>query len=543
MLAQEEVEKMATDTASQARSGRAGIALREPRAPVYGSHAMIVSGHSAASLAGIGIHRRGGSAIDAMIAASAALTVVLGHATSLGGDCFMLYHDAASGRVFGLNASGVAPQAATPERFAGGMKGQGPLAPVVPGLVRGWEAMHRRFGRLPWNELFADAIELAEGHPISAVLAQRVADSRAALAADPGCAALYLPGGRPIALGDTLRQPALAATLGRIAHEGAEEFYRGETARGIASYMAERGGLIIEADLAAYAPLWVEPAATTYRGHRVLVMPPNSYGVLLLMQLNGLKALERPALIADPARRMGYQMRAMKAAFEAGVPLIADPRAVPDALDRALAPAMTEMLQQAVLGPGPQPRIPDRAGTSCLMVADAAGNAVCVVQSVFAVFGSLFRDPGTGILFNNRMAGFTHTPGLPNSVAPGKRPAHTLCPVMVQRDGRLRYVLASPGGLSQTVTNTQVLSRLIDDGLDVAAAVEAPRWCNTASGECLLEPEIPEAFLPILAAMGHHARRAEDGFFYGSAKAIEILPTGNFAGAADHRREAFALGY
>jgi gamma-glutamyltranspeptidase/glutathione hydrolase len=298
------------------------------------------------------------------------------------------------------------------------------------------------------------------------------------------------------------------------------------------------------ADLAAFAPFWTEPASTTYRGHRVCVMPPNSYGVLLLMQLNGLKALERGPLVADPARRIGYQMSAMKAAFANGVPLIADPKAVPDAIDRLLAPDMTERLQRAVLGEAPRPRVPDRSGTSCLLVADASGNAIAVVQSVFSVFGSFFRDPGTGILFNNRMSGFTAAPGEVNSVAPGKRPAHTLCPVMVQRDGRLRYLLASPGGLSQTVTNTQVLGRLIDDGVDVAAAVEAPRWCNTAGGgDFLLERELPEAFIPVLAGMGHQARRAEDAFFYGSAKAIEILPSGNFAGAGDHRREAFALGY
>jgi gamma-glutamyltranspeptidase/glutathione hydrolase len=273
-------------------------------------------------------------------------------------------------------------------------------------------------------------------------------------------------------------------------------------------------------------------------------MPPNSYGSLLLMQLNGLKALERGALTADPARRIGYQMNAMRAAFANGVPLIADPKAVPDAVDRLLAPDMTERLQRAVLGEPPVARIPDRNGTSCLLVADASGNAVCVVQSVFAVFGSYFRDPATGILFNNRMAGFTAKPGEANTVAPGKRPAHTLCPVMVQRDGRLRYLLASPGGLSQTVTNTQVLGRLIDDGVDVAAAVEAPRWCNHTHGsDLLLERELPEEFIPMLAAMGHKVRHAEDPFYYGSAKALEILPSGNFAGAGDHRREAFALGY
>ena len=522
---------------------RAGLSLREPRAPVFGSHAMIVSGHAAASLAGITAHRRGGNTIDAMIAASAALAVVLGHATSIGGDCFILYHDAESNRILGLNASGVAPQAATLEPFADGMKAQGPLAPVVPGLVRAWEAMHRRFGHMAWKDLFADAIALAEGYPVSAVLAARIQDNRKALAADPGCAELYLPGDRPIVAGETLRQPALAATLRRIAEEGGDGFYRGETAERISAYMAERGGLIRAADLASYAPLWVEPASTIYRGHRVSVMPPNSYGALLLMQLNGLKALERGALTADPVRRVGYQMNAMKAAFAWGVPLIADPKALPDGLMRMLAPEMTERMQQAVMGQAPALRIPDRAGTSCLIVADASGNAVCVVQSVFSVFGSAFRDPGTGILFNNRMSGFTHVPDRPNTVAPGKRPAHTLCPVMVHHDGRLRYLLASPGGLSQTVTNTQVLGRLIDDGLDVAAAVEAPRWCNTSGGDFLLEREFPEAFVPALAEMAHTARRADDPFYYGSAKAIEILPSGNFAAAGDHRREAFALGY
>ena len=526
-----------------ARITRAGLSLREPRSPVYGSRAMIVSGHAAASAAGIAIHRRGGNAVDAMIAASAVLTVVLGHATALGGDCFILYHDAQSGRTVGLNSSGVAPRAATAERFAGGMKAQGPLAAVVPGLVRGWETMHRRFGHMPWKELFGEAIDLAEAHVISSVLAARIAESHKALAADPGCAALYLPDGKPIAAGATLRQPALAATLRRIAEGAAEGFYAGETARSIVAAMAEHGGLIDAGDLAAFAPLWVEPASTLYRGHRVMVMPPNSYGTLLLMQLNGLKALERNELTADPARRIGYQMKAMKAAFEWGVPLIADPAAAPDSLVQMLSPDMTDRMQQAVLGHAPARVPPDRAGTSCLLVADAAGNAICVVQSVFSVFGSMFRDPATGILFNNRMSGFTHRTGEINTVAPGKRPAHTLCPVMVQRDGRLRYVVASPGGLSQTVTNTQVLGRLIDDGVDVAAAVEAPRWCNTASGEFLLERELPEAFIPVLTEMGHKAKRAEDSFFYGSAKAIEILPSGNFAGAGDHRREAFAFGY
>jgi gamma-glutamyltranspeptidase/glutathione hydrolase len=178
-----------------------------------------------------------------------------------------------------------------------------------------------------------------------------------------------------------------------------------------------------------------------------------------------------------------------------------------------------------------------------LLLADARGNAISMVQSVFNVFGSMTLDPETGILFNNRMQGFTHQAGQPNSVGPGRRPAHTLCPVLVRRDGRVRYALATPGGLSQTLTNVQVLSYLLDEGYDVAAAVEAPRWCNTRTGDVLLDGEFTPAIVSELAQLGHRAERADDAYFYGSAKAIELLESGTLAGGADYRREAFALGY
>jgi gamma-glutamyltranspeptidase/glutathione hydrolase len=519
-----------------------GPQCRSARAPVFGRHAMVVSGHAAATLAGIGILERGGNLVDAMVAASAALAVVVGQATSIGGDCFLLFHEAASGRTFGLNASGVAPALALPERFPDGMKSRGPLAPVVPGLVRAWDVMHARFGRLPWNDLFQSAIALAEGHPVSKVLAERLPENRDALAADPGCAALYLPQGRPVAVGEVLRQPALAASLKAIAMQGADAFYCGDLAARIARYQEERGGLIRAHDLAAYAPLWVEPIATNYRGHRVEVMPPNSYGILLLMQLNGLAALDSETLTRSVACRLGYQISAMHAAF-ASAPLIADPQALPDAVDRLLAPDMTAAMRSAVLSGAGGHRVADRGGTACLLLADVQGNAVSLVQSVFNVFGSMALDPGTGILFNNRMQGFTHKPGKPNSVGPGRRPAHTLCPVLVRRGGRLRFALATPGGLSQALTNIQVLSYLLDEGRDVAAAVEAPRWCNTKTGDVLLDGEFSPSIVAELARMGHKAERTDDAYFYGSAKAIELLQAGTLAGGADYRREAFALGY
>ncbi len=513
------------------------------RAPVYGGRFMAVTGHTAATLAAVAVHKSGGNVIDAAIAASATLAVVVGQATTIGGDCFLLYHEAATGKLHALNASGVAPAAATPERFADGMKVHGPRAAVVPGLVRAWEVLHKQFGSVPWSDLLSNAVETAEGHPVSYILGARLPEDAKDLAEDAGCAGVYLPGGKPVPLGATLHQPALAATLKRIARQGADEFYTGETARRIATAHREAGGLMTEADLAGYAPMWVDAVSTDYRGHRVSVMPPNSCGALLLMQLDGLSAIPSDELIADPVRRMAYQMSAMKAAFEHGQPLVCDPALMPDAPRRMLAPEMKARMQAAVRSLQAKGKVPGSGGTACVLVADSAGNMICIVQSIYNVFGSMFMDPATGILFNNRMQDFDHRPGQPGSVGPGRRPFHTLCPIMVHdAQGRPRFALASPGGISQTLTGAQLMTELIDCGSDVAAAVEAPRWCNRKGGDFLIEPFFPASMPEALATYGHKTRRGGDPYFFGSAKCIEWLPTGNLAGAGDHRREAFVAG-
>jgi gamma-glutamyltranspeptidase len=514
---------------------------RASRAPVYGGHAMVVAGHSLAALAGVRTLERGGNIVDAMVATSAATASVLGHAAGLGGDCFLLYRDGKSGRTQGLNASGTAPELASPHHFPEGMKSRGAMASVVPGLVRAWDTMHRRFGKLPWEALFDAAIDLADSHPVAQVLATRIPAHEENLRKDPGCATLYFPHGRAIAPGDTLRQPALANTLRVIAREGADAFYEGHIAQAIERYELAHGGLLRASDLALYRPIWTEPIAVDYRGHRIETMPPNSPGVLLLMQLEGISAVDGATLIADPVHRLAYEMSAMKAAFAEGVRFIADPAAVPDAAARLLSPEMRARIQQRVLATGGAKPGGDSGGTSCILLADRQGNAISAIQSIFNVFGAAFLEPETGILLNNRLQSFTVMPG-PNTLAPGKRPAHTLTPVMVLKDGHLRYTLATPGGLSQTLTLTQVISRLLDERMDVQTAVEAPRWCNTKSGDFLIEREFPEAIVPALASLGHNAERRDDGYFYGSAKAIELLSSGNLAGGADFRREGFAAG-
>lgn len=516
--------------------------LQNNRAPVFGRNAVVVSGHDAASRAGIAALRDGGGVADALVAASAALTVVLGHATSIGGDCFLLIHEADSGLTFGLNASGTAPAAATPDRFSEGIEPHGPRAPVVPGLVRGLDSVHRRFGRLPWRRLFDDAIELAKEHTVSKVLVGQAARYREVLATDPGCSALYLPGGQPITYGSCLRQPALAETLKVISAEGADRFYAGPIAKTLANFLQERGGFTRASDLDAYRPLWVEPIWTEYRRHRVGVLPPNSYGLLLLMQLNGLEAIDGSAVISDPVRRLKAQISAMTAAMNLGAEYIADPNESVGVTERLLGAEIAEAMRDAVRGSIFGGRIRDQAGTACVLVADSKGNAGCVVQSVFNVFGSGVLDPQTGVLFNNRMRGFDHRPGRPNTIGPGKRPAHTLCPVLVLKDDKPRYVLASPGGRSQTLINAQVLMNLIDGGRDILSAVEAPRWALNAAGDVIIEPAFPPDVASDLALAGYKVTRIEDDYFYGSAKAIEFLPNDTLAGGADSRREAAALG-
>ncbi len=519
----------------------AGVKL--PRSPVYGTKAMVVSGHSLASTAGLRMLDSGGSVVDAMIATSAVLTVVLPHATSLGGDAFIIHHDAARGKTQGLNASGHAPAGATPEHFTNGMTAHGPDAASVPGIVRGWERLHQKHGRKPWKDLFADAIDLAEnGHPLSRVLAGalRLFDH---VGKDPGCAALYMPGGVPMSGGQIVKQPALAETLRDIAENGSGVYYEGRIAKTLGDYCQANGGLMSAADFEGYEPEWVDTLHTTYRDLDVHVMPPNSYGILMLMQLNAIDHLPQEAFTGPDADRLAYLMAAARVAFDEGQPYICDPRVHAPPVDELLGGQMTGKMQHAVTNamPGAH-RPPGVGGTSCITLMDGDGNAISVVQSVFHVFGSAFLDPGTGILLNNRMTGFVTDPAHRNVVAPGKRPSHTLNPVMAFRGGKVKYLLTTPGGPAQTISNVQMLTNMVDRGMEISAAIEAPRWTIDGQANLLIDDEFPDAIGDELKDRGYDVGRASGASYFGSSKCIEVMEGGVMAGAADHRREAYAAG-
>ena len=517
--------------------------VRLARTPVYGTKGMVVSGHSLASTAGLRTLDKGGSLVDAMISTSATLSVVLQQATSLGGDAFFLYHDASEGKTIGLNATGHAPDGATPEYYKDGIPDRGPNAVSVPGMVRGWERLHERYGKLPWAELFEDAIDAAEAHPASRVMTAGLDLFRNDVMADPASRALYFDdAGNRMQAGDILRQPALAETLRKIAAEKSAVYYEGDIAKSIGDYAVANGGLLAADQFAGYEPEWVDPLSTDYRGHTVQVMPPNSYGILMLLQLNGLSALTPDQIADNETDRLDYLIRAMQAAFTLGQPYVSDPRVVDLPVDHLLGADTTQNLQDCVINGTEPSTFENKGGTSCIVIADGDGNAMSVVQSVFHVFGSAFMDPGTGILMNNRMTGFRVDPADPRNVAPRKRPSHTLNPVMVLKDGKPKYLMTTPGGPGQTLSMVQVLTNLVDRGMELTTAIESPRWSVGLDGSFMLEDGYPAEIAEELGRRGHEVKYGSGASYFGSAKTIEILDNGVLTGAADTRREASAVG-
>jgi gamma-glutamyltranspeptidase/glutathione hydrolase len=494
---------------------------------------MIVSGHPLATTAGFEALQEGGTVVDAAIAAAAVLAVVLPQACTVGGDAFMLIHRAAEG-TFGLNGSGRCPAGVTADKFPDGVPQRGPNSAVVPSLVRAWHDAHSRFGRIEWPRLFARAIQHArEGFPLSDDAAQSIRANRALLESDPGCTDAFLRGGG-LQAGEVFRQEALAHTLARIALEGPAGFYEGRVPVALGARVTERGGALRAGDFADVRTQWVAPLAVEYRGRTIVVMPPNSFGLLLSLQL---KLIEREPLdweSAGDGERLALLVGAWNRAQGAGRRLIADPAFVPQASHVDIESVVARAAALPANGAG----LPNLGGTAIVSVADRDGNGIVLVQSVFRAWGAAVLDPETGILLNNRLYGFSAERGHPNVIAPGKRPAHTLCPVMVKEGEALRYLTASPGGTGQTITVAQVLTNVFDRKMGLADAVAAPRWSSDIAGKLIAESTIPREALEALAARGFKLEPGPAGTpYFGSAQLIEIRRNGILAGAADRRRE------
>ena len=541
----------------------ADVPVVVPLRPRVGRHGAVVSPHLLASEAGLGILRAGGNAVDAAIATNAALAVVAAHSCGLGGDAFWLIWD--GHELYGLNGSGRSGSAATLDaaRAANGerLPLRGPWTVTVPGAVRSWGDAHARFGRLPWSDLLVPAIELAEGFPASWSWLAAVERSAPIFGAETDWARAFRPAGRPWRYGEIVVVPGMAMTLRRIADEGAGALYDGSLAAGAAAYLASRGAPIERHDLATHASDWTTPIRTSYRDIEATSHPPNSCGPIALQLLDVLGTFTPPPPEAFDARGVAdaewvhLGLEAARATLAERDRWLTDPGSMaPGTLEALLSPERAAGIAAGIdpthARPPAELRSPAGGGTAYLATTDRWGGVVSLIESNSYGFGSGLVDPETGIGYQNRGASFSLDPNHVNVMAPHKRTMHTLTPGMLFRDGRPWVVHGSMGGEIQPQIFAQVVSGIVDGGLDVATAVAAPRWAaempehHTPPSLTVIESRYHPHVVEGLRARGHDVRqRADFDPGLGHAHAIELLrdddgdvPT-SFAAATDPRSE------
>jgi gamma-glutamyltranspeptidase/glutathione hydrolase len=513
--------------------------------------------------AGLHMLRQGGNAVDAAVATAVSMTVLEPINNAVGSDAFtLIWHE---GKVHGLNASGRAPRAMTPERFEGKKevprRGWDPV--TVPGAVSAWAALSKRFGKLPFETLFEPAIGYAEeGYLVAPHTAAGWATSAKVFKEFPDWNKTWAPAGRAPEPGERFVNPDLARTLRRIAETHGEALYRGDLAERIAAHAKATGGLMALDDLASHQPEWVEPLHLDYRGLRLYEIPPNGQGMTTLMALGMLRQLNLGGLDVDCADVLHVQIEAMKLAFADAKRYIADPKAMEVKPEQLLDPAYLARRAGSIdpmRARDPGPGEPPRGGTILLCAADAAGTMVSHIQSNYEGFGSGIVIPGTGISMQNRGACFRLEPGHPNRIAGGKRPYHTIIPAMATRPGdggggaggKEVPVMAFGvmGGFMQPQGHLQVMCRVADFRQNPQAALDAPRWqvkrdVNVDAGlKVGIEPGFRPDVYDDLRRRGHDvevaARRNNQ---FGAGQVIYKLDNG-YAGASDPRGDGQAGGF
>jgi gamma-glutamyltranspeptidase/glutathione hydrolase len=496
---------------------------------------MVATGNAHATDAALAVLAAGGNAVDAAVCAALVLAVVAPYACTLGGDLYALLYVPGKGVVAGLNGTGASPSSATADRFEGGLPRTGIRSATVPGLLRALDDLIQRHGTWSFARVAEPAIALAErGFTVYPTLAENTSERAELLARDPAAAALFLPGGAPLAEGALFVQSELARVLRTVAGSGVEAFYSGPLAAQFAHGVAAAGGDIALDDLREHASLWQTPMTAPFYGHEVWTMPPNSYGPTLLLQLIELESGRIDALEPDSVDFIAHGFAARKNAYKAATPWIADPR-----LGEKPARAYLAGARDGAASPPHEPR--DRCTTTASVI-DSDGLAVSLIESVSAPYGSGVVVEGTGILLNNRLAGFTDDPGHANAIGPRKRPANTLAPALVTRGGRLLMTLGTPGTVGQTATLAQFLARTLACGEEVAAAAAAPRWSVDFQGKLIVEQTMAPALRAQVSERFPEARAMPCGWIsFGSIKLATVVEDG-LLGVADYRRAATVAG-
>jgi gamma-glutamyltranspeptidase/glutathione hydrolase len=515
------------------------------RMPVLARN-VVATSQPLAAQAGLRMLLRGGNAVDAAIATAAALTVVEPVMNGIGSDAFALVWDGKS--LQGLNASGRAPRAWKPERFAGRdrLPTEGWDCVTVPGVVSAWAGLSAKFGKLPFESLFEPAIDYARsGFPVSPVVALQWESQIPRLKDQPGFAQAFARDGRAPRAGDLFRFPEQADTLAEIANSHGESFYRGSLATRIADFSSACGGALDAGDLAAHRPDWVDPIGQDYRGYRMHEIPPNGQGIAALIALGILEHFDIGSLAVDSVESLHLQIEAMKLGFADVYHHVADARSMeirglslldPGYLKSRAHSIRRDRAGQAVAGVPP-------SGTVYLATADANGMMVSYIQSNYMGFGSGVVVPGTGISMQNRGYGFSLQPGHPNLVGGGKRPFHTIIPAFLTRDGKAVMSFGVMGADMQPQGHMQMVVRLADYQQNPQTAADAPRWKIMLDGSLLLEHAISEEVVRGLAQLGHRVVRAAPASTeFGAAQLIHRLGEA-YVAASEPRRDGQAVGF
>jgi gamma-glutamyltranspeptidase / glutathione hydrolase len=536
-------------------TGKWGSQVLPMRSVVRAQNGMVASSQPLASLTGIDILKRGGNAVDAAIAMAAVLNVTEPMMTGIGGDMFAIVHWAATGELKGLNASGRAPHALNLAYFEKkGIKTmplRGMASVTVPGAFDGWIALLEKYGTMKLADLLAPAIQYADnGYPVMEKAAADWTPSVEVLKLDPAAALNYLTDGRAPRPGEIFRQRNLARTFRILAQGGRDAFYKGPIGQAIVAYCQTHGGFLTLQDLAENHPEWVKPISTNYRGFTVYELPPNGQGLTVLETLNILEGFDLASMAANPVLYEHTLIEATKLAFADRDRYISDPEFTPVPVKQLLSKEYASE-RRALIHPNkviesPSPGIILNNGdTVYFTVVDKDRNAVSFINSLFQEFGSGVVAGDTGIVLQDRGSGFSLDPKSPNRYEPAKRPFHTLIPAMVFKDGEFFMSFGVMGGAMQPQGHVQVLSNLIDLGMGVQQAVEAPRFRFYGGKDIILEDGMTQPVIGRLIALGHHRvflPNAEASM--GGAQLIAIDPVnGSLMGASDSRKDGMALGY
>ena len=533
-----------------------GSAHRPGRSTVYAPNGMVASSQPLATGAGLAVLQSGGNAVDAAVTMAAVLNVVEPMMTGIGGDMFSLLWLAEEQRLVGLNASGragsLATSAALTSKGHDRMPGAGAATVTVPGAMNGWAVLLEQYGSISLAQALTPAIELAKGgFPVSPVIADFWRSSQELLAGDAGAAGTFLTDGKPPQAGDWFQNPDFAETLKLIADQGPKVFYEGALGEQVVARIQELGGFLTKDDLAANKPEWISPMSVAYEGYRIWELPPNGQGIAALEMLRILEAYDLESMGHNSADYLHHLIEAKKLAYADIEQFVGDPDHMSVSPEQLLNDAFIERRREsldptrAILRPEPGKALAT-SETTYLTTADSQGNMVSFINSLAGAFGSGVVVPGTGFALQNRGVGFSLEADRPNTMAPGRRPFHTIIPAFITRTGRDGQMepwvsMGVIGGFMQPQGHVQVLLNLIEFGMTPQQAIDAARFNHLNGNRVAIESAVPDSVLDVVGALGHELVDPT-GVFFGGGQLIMKLPQG-WAAASGPRMDGMAAGH